>query len=390
LFDQELYQHGKEFSNQYTNIFAGGAGFLALYPDAELSARLKERLEASGTELQSPAGYMYEANGPDLGYTLNTHHENLQMAYSYWRGTDQGNLLVDEENRFGEWLTFNALPEPGKDFFVLNRGIETRQKHAIYPYIDTPLAEKCVMMRAFATAPERRAEDLRAAREKLNREWPHVDPLPVGEFNALSPYRFLQRSHYDWHPTSEQIAEARKMLRPVNEQTFVKQLRDTRKPIVFTYVRRPEYYAAFASASKAITEQERLGLTLVWSPTRGVLMQSQTSGSETAWGTSAGGATPMEATGFEAEYLENNSAVRYPLAGGGEKSVVFGPESIRVMVKRAGEIVERVPVFDPKCVVSSAQMVVNAQSASPVPGKSFAVVELKGTGRLEYEIRPGA
>ena len=389
LFDPEFYSHGCSFSNQYTNIFAGGAAFLALYPDTALSARLRERLEASPKDMQSPAGYMYEADGPDLGYTLNTHHENLQMAYSYWRGTDLGNLLVEEENRFSEWLSFNALPEPGTDFFVLNRGIETRQKHATYPYIDTPLAERCVMMRAFATTPERRREQIRDAREKLNREWPQVAPLAVGEFSALSPYRFLQRASYEWHPMAEQIAEARKMLRPVNEQSFVKQLRDTRKPIAFTYVRRPGYYAAFASAPKAITEQERLGLTLVWSPTRGVLMQSQTSGSDTAWGTSAGGASPVEATGLEAEYSDGGAAVRYPLAGGGEKSVMFGPESIRVAVKREGEIVERVPVFDPKCVVSSAPTVVTAQPGSPVPGKSFFVVELKGTGRLEYEIRPG-
>ena len=47
---------------------------------------------------------MYEADGPDLGYTLNTHHENLQMAYHYWRGTHLGDILLEEENRFGKWL----------------------------------------------------------------------------------------------------------------------------------------------------------------------------------------------------------------------------------------------------------------------------------------------
>ena len=389
LFDPELYSHGREFSNQYTNIFAGGAAFLSLYPDAELMARLRERLEASPKDLQSPAGYMYEGNGPDLGYTLNTHHENLQMAYSYWRGTPAlADLLVEEENRFGEWLSYNALPEPGQDFYVLNRSIETRQQHAIYRSIDTPLAERCTIMRAFATSPERRAEAVRAAREKLNKEWPQVDPLKVGEFSALSPYLFLQRSSYEWHPTAEQIAEARKLLRPLNEQNFVEQRKDTREPAVFTYVRRPAYYAAFASVPKAITPQERLGLTFVWTPKSGVLLQSQTSGKETAWGTSAGGALPMEATGLEAEYSDGGAAVRYPLAGGGQKSVVFAPDRIRVTVEREGEIVERVPVVDAACVSSTAQKTVHEQAQSPVPGKTFSVVELKATGRLEYEIRP--
>jgi hypothetical protein len=390
LYDPTLMSHGRTYSNQYTNIFAGGAAFLDIYPDATLSARLRERAGIIGTELQSPAGYMYEKDGPDLGYTLNTHHENLQMAYHYWRGTHLGDLLVQEENRFGEWLSFNILPEPGKNFWVANRGIESRQKHAIFDAVDTPLAERCLIMRAFATPPERRAAEIRAAREKLEKQWPQVDPLPVGEFSALSPYLFLQRAHYDWHPTSEQMAEARKLVRPLSVQSFVEQRKDTRLPMVFTYVRRPGYYAAFASTTKPASEQERFGLTMVWTPSKGVLLQSQTSGAETAWGTSTGGSLPVEAAGFQAEYLDGGAAVRYPLPGGGQKSVVFAPDRIRVTVERPGEIIERIPVFDPACVASTAQTAVHEQASSPVPGKTFSVVELRAQGKLEYEIRPVA
>ena len=35
LYDPDLMSHGKSYSNQYTNIFAGGAAFLSLYPDAD-------------------------------------------------------------------------------------------------------------------------------------------------------------------------------------------------------------------------------------------------------------------------------------------------------------------------------------------------------------------
>lgn len=388
LFDPELYSHGRSFSNQYTNIFAGGAAFLSMYPDATLDARLRERLEASPTELQSPAGYMYESDGPDLGYTLNTHHENLQMAYHYWRGTPLAKILLEEEQRFGGWLALNALPEPGQNFYVLNRGIESRQQHATYAAVNTSLADHCTIMRAFATPPERRAEEIRAARAKLEKNWPDVGPLPVGDFNALTPYRFLQRWHYDWHPTLEQMEEARKLVRPLAEQTFVEQRKDTRLPMIFTYVRHPGYYAAFASTTKAASAQERFGLTLVWTPGNGVLLQSQTSGKETAWGTSAGGTLPVEASGFEAEYFDGGAAIRYPLPGGGQKNVIFAPDRIRVTVERAGEIVERVPVFDPACITSTAQTAVHEQPSSPVPGKTFSVVELTANGRLEYEIRP--
>ncbi len=409
LYDPDLLSHGKSYSNQFTNIFAGGAAFLSMYPDAALWARLKEQVEASPTNLQSPCGYMYEKDGPDLGYTLNTHHENLQMAYHYWRGTALGEILLEEENRFGKWLSYNLLPEPGRPFWVANRSIETRQQHAIFPAVDTPLADRCQIMRAFAAPPDRRAAQIHAAREAMQKQWPQVDPLPVGQFSALSPYRFLQRAHYDWHPTAAQMAEARKLVRPLAETHFEEQLKDTREPIVFTYIRRPGYYAAFASAPIVISEQQRLGLTFVWTPKKGVLLQSQTSGRETAWGTSTGDALPVEATGLDAEYSSDNTVVRYPLPGGGEKTVTFADDCIRVKVEREGEIVERVPVFDPACVVSSAQIKFGpaparrsgqapvpcanpdagcALAEGPVPGKTLSVVEVRATEKLEYEIRP--
>jgi hypothetical protein len=354
---------------------------------------------------------MYEHDGPDLGDTLNTHHENLQMAYHYWRGTHLGDILIEEENRFGKWLSMNIMPEPGQPFWVANRSIECRQQHAIFPAVDTPLADRCLIMRAFATPPERRAEDIHEAREKLEKQWPNVDPLPVGQFSALSPYRFLFRSLYDWHPTAEQMAQARELIRPLAEQSFVEQLKDTRKPIVFTYIRRPGYYAAFASAPKVIAAQQRLGLTFVWTPEKGVLLQSQTNGRETAWGTSAGDALPVEAAGLDAEYSNGNTVVRYPLPGGGQKTVTFADDRIRIVVERSGEIVERVPVFDPARVVSTAQTSVlptrgpapkpdrlpapcaNSEAdcslpEGPVPGKTLSVVELHATGKLAYEIHP--
>ena len=408
LYDPDLLSHGKSYSNQFTNIFAGGAAFLAMYPDATLWARLKEAVEASPTNLQSPCGYMYEHDGPDLGYTLNTHHENLQMAYHYWRGTHLGEILLEEENRFGKWLSLNILPEPNEPFWVADRSIECRQQHAIFDAVDTPLADRCPIMRAFATPPERRAEQIRAARKKMATQWPQVDPLNVGEFSALSPYRFLQRAHYDWHPTAEQMAEAHKLLRPLAEKSFVEQLKDTREPIVFTYIRRPGYYAAFASAPRVIAEQQRLGLTFVWSPAKGVMLQSQTNGRETAWGTQGSGALPLEASGLNATYSADCTQVEYPLGEGGHKKVVFADDRIRVTVEREGEIVERVPVFDPAGVVSTAQKKAGPAPArrfgqapapcadpeagcplseGPVPGKTLSVVELRATGKLDYEIR---
>jgi hypothetical protein len=204
----------------------------------------------------------------------------------------------------------------------------------------------------------------------------------------MSPYLFLQKNSYEWHPSDEQIAQAKARVRPLSEKSFVEQRRDTREPIVFTYLRRPNYYAAFASAPKVITKQQRLGLTLVWTPESGVLLQSQTAGVETAWGVSKDSVTPTEAAGVAAEYSDGNTIARYLLDGGGTKTVVFAPDRIRVTIEQPGDFVERVPVFDPERVISAADRGVMDQANSPVADKRFSVVELKGNGKLEYEIRP--
>jgi len=406
LFDPEFIDQGKSYSSQYTSIFAGGAAFLALYPNPALAARLKEQLEASAKELQSPCGYMYEADGPDLGYTLGVHHESLRMAYRYWRETHLGEILLDAEESLGEWLSYNLLPEPEQPFWVANRSIETRQLHSIFPAIDTPLAENCEIMRAFATPPELRSAAIKALRDELNKQWPKVPPLNLGAFDALSPYRFLQRSNDDWHPEADQITDARKTLRPARDHLFTEQMADTRQPITFVFARRPGYYAAFAAASKPITKQQRLGLTFVWASRSGAIMQSQTGGKEIAWGTFLGDSDlPVEASGFNAQYSAENTVVHYPLPGGGVKQITFAGDSVRVSVERGGAIVERIPVFDAAGVVSNAEYAMHdvaleppADCASreggciltdtPVPGKTLSVVELTATDKLEYQIRP--
>ncbi len=409
LDDLDALGQGKADSSQIAGIFAGCAAFLSLAPDATLLARLKDKVEASTADLESPCGYMYEADGPDLGLALGTCRENAQMAYSYWRGTHLGDILAAEEDRFGRWLAYNLLPEPDQPFWVANRSIETRQLHSIFDAVDTSLAERSAIMRAFATSPERRAAQIQTARENLNKQWPHVDSSSAGAAQPPSPDRFLTRALYDWHPTAEQIAEARKLLRPLNESPFVEQMKDSREPIIYTYLRRPAYYAAFASAPKTITKQQRLGLTLIWTPTTGVMLQAQTNGTESAWGTSVGEELPVEASGFDAEYNQDNGVVRYALPGGGHKQVIFAADRILVAIEREGQIVERIPVFDTAGVISNAQYAMHpapvpaassladcpnpeaacAATLGPVPGKSLSIVELQATGKLEYEIRPG-
>jgi hypothetical protein len=370
LNDAEMWQHGVDYSNQYSNVWAGGLAYLAIRPDAELQTRLRQRIEDSVAAFQSPAGYFYERSGPDWGYNLGTHHSNLHLAWHYTRGTDLEQTFVDKVQRWYEWYSYNAALEPDDSGFTINRGIETRQRRGFVAAgyevrannnSSLPQAEKIEIARAFATSQaelERANNERRAALEK---EWPKVPSLQPGEFSTFSPYAFLHHSLIRWFPTDEQKAEARKQLPYLTRDRFNHQRADNRHAINFTYIRKPDYYAAF-NAGEIISEQQRYGLGLLWHPQAGAVLQSQTASEVAAWGTkSAGDSLVYEARSFTAAFTvrdqilqvvpgahdlaDGELVIKYRLGDSGQKQIKFNDEEIEVTVDHRGAFVETLPLL---------------------------------------------
>src|SRR5690242_15960420 len=77
----DFWEHGKSYTNQYSNVFGGAPAFNALFPDEPIMRRLDEVMHKADAEFQSPAGFFYEKDGPDFGYTLHTHHSDMVQAY---------------------------------------------------------------------------------------------------------------------------------------------------------------------------------------------------------------------------------------------------------------------------------------------------------------------
>jgi hypothetical protein len=368
LTRDDLYEHGKKFSNQFGNVWGGALAFLALYPDAEVEARMRERLKQTATDHQSPVGYFYEADGPDWGYNLNTHHSDLQGAWHYARNTDLAGVFLDATARWYEWLGYNAVPEPSGNSLTLVRGVETRQKRAVVADAGPeesaagfPIAEyvKAAQMLGPTRGEIARRADTRRA--ELKRRWPNVDTLGAGTFRAFSPYAFLHRNHVQWSPTDAQRKAAIAELRHQRENRFTHLRVDSRRPITFTYVRRPSYYAAF-SAGEVMTAQQRLGLGLLWVPGAGSVLQSQTAGTTTAWGTRrADTSIVYEASTFAPALRVANASVAvtpgnrdlsngdvvitYPLGSRGEKTVLFDDAGTHVRVRHDGAFVDQLPLL---------------------------------------------
>lgn len=364
----DMQEHGRVYTNQFSNAFAGALAYLDLYPDAELSAKLREQLAAT-TDHQSPVGFFYEAGGPDWGYDLNTHHSNFIMAWNYTHGTPLGSAFSEPMVRWYEWFAYNAVPEPiGTRALTLNRAIETRQRTptvseagANESETGNPIAEVVSGARVLGPTREELARQNATRRADLVKNWPRVDSMPLGTFRAFSPYVFLHRSHVRWFPTDAQWTAARAAMRPQKEQRFTHQRVDSHKPMTFTFVRRPAYYAAFATGD-IVTAQQRFGLGLFWTPRGGTFLQSQTAGTTTAWGTRAADTSLVyEAATFPATFSVASHAVatrvgahdlpagdlsvQYALGSAGKKTVVFEETGVRVAITHHGSFVEQVPLL---------------------------------------------
>jgi len=262
---------------------------------------------------------------------------------------------VAKERPWFEWLAYNAPPEPDRCGFVFNRAIETRQKHADFERYDTPLGEFIPLVRAFAESREERAARWKRERADLEKNWPNVKPLPVGDFWAYTPYTFLHRRLDEWRPGTAERDAAFAQLPMLARTNFTRQFADSRKHVVFTFARRPGYYAAF-NAGEKIHEQQRYGLGLVWTPALGAVLQSQTASDVAAWGTRAAGTKsvyesgPIAAPATEPgarELPAGDFVARYALGKRGEKTVSFREAAIEVVVAHAGEFVETIPLLVP-------------------------------------------
>jgi hypothetical protein len=368
LQSEDLYEHGRFFSNQYGNVWPGALAYLDLYPDADMRALLDAQFRRAQPDHQSPAGYYYEADGADWAYNLGTHHSNVQMAWSYARGTPMGDQLEEETARWYEWLAYNAALEPDGSGFVLNRAIETRQQATFISRagqgetggVFGP-AERVEMARIVGPTRESLAASRAAMRAALADGWPRVDTLATGTFSAFSPYAFLHRPHRQWTPSEAEQRAARARLPYLARARFTHQRVDSRKAVSYTFVRRPAYYAAF-NAGEAWREQQRYGLGLLWTPEAGAILQSQTGSADAAWGTRSASATAVyEARGVPARFTVGGAAVTpaagnrdladgpvvidYRLGEFGTKRVEFAEEAIRVQVRHTEPFVEHLPLL---------------------------------------------
>ncbi len=401
LTHPSLIAHGKRFSNQYTGFWGGALAFLSVHEDNSLRSRLTERVREALPALSSPAGYHYENNGCDWAYVLGTHRNNVRHVWNYARATELGDLIVAMERPWVEWLAYNAVREPDGSYFTLNRAIETRTGAGGFDTRELPLAEQIPSARAFAPTVDEHRAQLQARRQRLLETWPDVGPL-----TSYSPHAFADRlDRHPWHPTAAERAAAVAQLPYLARDRFAHQRADDRHPMSSTFVRRPDYYAAF-NAGAMVAAMQRYGLGLLWSPKMGTVLQTQ-SRDAGPWGTAPAGGRLFEASAFQPAIHVGGQPITiepgtndlpgggadqvvftYPLAESGQKSVTFGPDHIAVKAVHPGVFTEHLPLL----MRPDDELVIEADSVRLQRGDQMLVIALTPDVEVEMvrtEVRHG-
>jgi hypothetical protein len=157
---------------------------------------------------------------------------------------------------------------------------------------------------------------------------------------------------------------------------------DKRVPTVYTYIKKPGYYAIFNSGKRAV-ERQRFGIGIIWTSEAEILLQGQTGTDAEAWGTfdnqlaeaqdlpvnfSIDGET-VDPTVGKNDLINGRLQVSYKLANNGNKKVVFKNREISVDIESSGKFREYLPFVlngDDKMEIQSNKIIIDKNEQTVV------------------------
>lgn len=361
--DNTLLALGNDYSNQYTAVYAAVLGFLDLYPEYsnELLGNLRLRAPQISSQHQSPAGFMYEAGAADWAYTLGTHETQLWVGWHDIRGSEFQQRVVSDLAEYYNFTNYNLIREPSGTGYVSNYGATSRTGGRFFTALTNPMSEFVPEARYLNKTAAEEASALTSLRTSLSSSWGNWGTLAVPNSASYTPSPFADLDRVGWRPTDAQRTASINLLPYIASNRFNQQAVDSRRPLQFTFVRRPTYYATF-NTGNIVTAQQRYGLGVLWNPTFGSVMQSQANNDTLAWGTRAsGGARVYEATSRTTNFTLNGSPLTpmagnsrladgnisgsYPLETAGTKSVSFDETGATVAINHTGAFSEEFPLL---------------------------------------------
>jgi len=426
LYGADFYEEGKQSSSKYSMVWAGALAYLKLYPDEEIRNTLETRLRSSIRDFQSPVGYYYEANGPDMGATLDVYLSSMRMAWFYAKGTGLEHYFLDSLKEYYVWLVWNASYEKNENSFYLNASVNTTTSRSYYdlkagmPHRNgSPFADSIRLARIFVLDDAARSKWISDERKRLQSMWPNLPELKVGESEGYSPYVFLHRRHEMVPVSMESYREALTALPSTDPHPFNHIKYDNRTKTLFYYANRPGAYYMMFAAGESARPRQTLGLTLLRSHSDGTVLLAQPGNANLAWGTRPSGSEDVyESTRLSPKFIADQKEVELKLGpnsmpegdvfleytlGSGTKKLTLSKNRIDVEIQHPGDFVEQIPLLIPdngsldakrdgvtngKLKIEGAGLNISLGTPVDIEGpKKVQPVLLQGKDTLRYTLR---
>ncbi|WP_314178492.1 hypothetical protein [Streptomyces winkii] len=282
-----VWQTPITYANQVAAGLAGSALALRTNPDAELRGRLDDAFVRLARDGQSPAGFFYEQRGMDMNYNFEVMLPELADA---WRQSDNSHL-VTMTAKFTDWLGYNLLREPDGSGWFCN--IAPSSRTSTRAYDDTrPDPDRTALNAQFVpSVPALGAflsarEDLASARAA----WAATEsPVPGLVKQDTSPRILAHAGYGERNPTLKAKNQAIAAVPYIASKNFTEHRTDRGQD--FLYVRRPGVYLGAYLGTRATTTA-RTGLTFLWHPVAGTVIQSLNDNDHGLWSTVLPGQVP--------------------------------------------------------------------------------------------------
>ncbi|NUP04179.1 MAG: hypothetical protein HOW71_03255 [Nonomuraea sp.] len=296
------WQSRLTFANQTMAGVAGAALTLRLDPDPALQRQLADAFARMAETGQSPAGFFYEKSGPDQNYNFEVMLPEMADA---WRQSGDPHV-VGMAARYADWLGYNLLREPDGSGWLTNVAPSSRTSSRFYDDVRpdperTSLASQFVpevpALAAFLSA----REDLDAARAAWAAD---PSPVPVLAKQDTSPRILTHAIYGERHPSRADKDAAIAALPYLRSKRFEEIRSDDGQE--FFFIRRPNLYLGGYFGTRRASALSRTGLSFLWHPVAGTIVQSLNDNNHACWATVFPGQRPDANGAMPVEFLGGN------------------------------------------------------------------------------------
>ncbi|MDX3502471.1 hypothetical protein PV689_11145 [Streptomyces sp. ATCC51928] len=337
-----VWQTPISFANQVAAGLAGSALALRTNPDAALRTQLNNAFARIAQHGQGPAGFFYEKGGTDMNYNFEVMLPELADA---WRQSNNAHL-VTMARKYTGWLGYNLLREPDGSGWFSNVAPSTRTSALAYDNtrpdpertaLNAQFVPEVPALGAFTSA----REDLSAARAA----WAD-DAAPVAGLTKqdTSPRILAHALYGERYPTRQAKADAVRALPYLASKNFTERRTDRGQD--FLYIRRPDVYLGAYLGDRATT-MARTGLSFLWHPVAGTVIQTLNDNDHGVWATVLPGQAP-DSDGPQAGQFLGGSPYAFRFAtpsGSVVTDVRVSDGLVRRSVRASSSATETVPLI---------------------------------------------